>query len=151
MKRWHKLVLIAAALSAGVIAAVILGIPTMQRSFFYPKAGNLPPAVAEPIDQLLADLQMSLNTNAPIVAQALQPGLSDARISELEAQGGFRLSDDLRALYRWHNGVPSDSRVKLLPSYRFVTLDEVAANHVLMSHFRRTSEKLAANPGRRCR
>ena len=58
--------------------------------------------------QLLAGLQATLETNAPLVAQSLQPGLSDAQISELETQGGFRLSGDLRALYRWHNGMSTN-------------------------------------------
>lgn len=73
-----------------------------------------------------------LETNAPIVAKSLQPGLSDARISELETQGGFRLSDDFRALYRWHNGMATNSTIGLLPGQRFVSLEEAVAERSLM-------------------
>jgi cell wall assembly regulator SMI1 len=70
-------------------------------------------------------LQSLLETNAPSVAESLQPGLSDDQISALETEGGFRLSDDLRALYRWRNGAISNSTVGLLPGHRFVPLDEI--------------------------
>jgi len=73
----------------------------------------------------LARLQTLLETNAPIVASALQPGLTDAQIAALESQGGFRLSEDIRALYRWHNGIAKTSTIGLLAGERFVPLDEV--------------------------
>ena len=104
----------------------------MQRSFFYPKPRGLPQVVAETTEQLLARLQATLETNAPVVARALQPGLSDVQISELETQGDFRLSGDLRALYRWHNGQPTNSTVGLLPGQRFVPLAEVVAERALI-------------------
>jgi cell wall assembly regulator SMI1 len=88
--------------------------------------------VSETTEQLLVHLQTILATNAPIVARSLQPGLSDAQISELETQGGFRLSDDLRTLYRWHNGLPANSTVGLLPGQRFLPLDEAVAERALM-------------------
>ena len=103
-----------------------------MRSFFYPKPRGLPPVVSETTEQLLARLQKMLETNAPVVARSLQPGLSDAHISDLESQGGFRLSSDLRALYRWRNGFPTNSTIGLLPGHRFVPLDEAIAARALM-------------------
>jgi len=132
MTRPRKIILTACVLAAGVVVVAILAAPSMQRSFFYPKPRSLPPVVGETTVQLLARLQATLETNAPLVAQSLQPGLSDAQISELETQGGFRLSGDLRALYRWHNGMPTNSTVGLLPGQRFVPLDEVVAERALM-------------------
>ena len=132
MTRPRKFVLAACALAAAVVVFAILADPSMQRSFFYPKPRGLPPVVAETTEQLLARLQATLETNPPVVARALQPGLSDVQISELETQGDFRLSGDLRALYRWHNGLHTNSTVGLLPGQRFVSLDEVVAERALM-------------------
>src|SRR6266511_3839792 len=132
MTRPRKIILTACVLAAGVVVVAILAAPSIQRSFFYPKPRSLPPVVGETTVQLLARLQATLETDAPVVARALQPGLSDAQISELETQGGFRLSGDLRALYRWHNGQPTNSAVGLLPGQRFVPLDEVVAERALM-------------------
>jgi hypothetical protein len=73
-----------------------------------------------------------LETNAPAVMHALQPGLSDVQIAKLETQGGFRLSDDLRALYRWRNGMPTNSTVGLLPGHRFVPLGEAVDERALL-------------------
>jgi cell wall assembly regulator SMI1 len=103
----------------------------MQRSFFYPRPRGLPPAVAQTTDQLLGRLQAVLETNAPIVAQSLQPGLSDSQISTLESQGGFLLSADLRALYHWHNGMSTNSTIGLLPGQRFLPLDEMVLKRAL--------------------
>ncbi len=132
MTRPRKIILTACVLAAGVVVVAILAAPSIQRSFFYPKPRSLPPVVGETTVQLLARLQATLETNAPLVAQSLQPGLSDAQISELETQGGFRLSGDLRALYRWHNGMPTNSTVGLLPEQRFVPLAEVVAERALI-------------------
>jgi hypothetical protein len=103
----------------------------MLRSFFYPKPPGLPPVVGQSTDQLLTRLQEVLDTSAPIVAQSLQPGLSDAQISTLESQGDFILSADLRALYHWHNGISSNSTVCLLPGQRFLPLDEMVLKRAL--------------------
>jgi len=132
MSRTRKQLLVALALVAALVVALILAGPSIQRSFFYPKPRGLPPVVSQTTEQLLTRLQSVLETNAPIVARALQPGLSDAQIAALEAQGGFRLSDDLRALYRWHNGLTTNSTVGLLAGQRFVPLDEVVRERALV-------------------
>ena len=125
MPRPPKQLIIALALIAAILVVLVLAGPYAQRSFFYPKARGLPAVVGETAEQLLTRLQAVLETNVPPVAKTLLPGLSTARISELETQGGFRLSDDLRAFYRWRNGMPTNSATGLLPGQRFVPLDEV--------------------------
>lgn len=124
MQPAHKKLLIAAGLIAAIIVALILAAPSLQQALFYPKPRNLPPVVSQTITQLLAQLQAVLETNAPVVAESLQPGLTDAQIAELEAQGGFQLTEDLKALYRWHNGMSTNSTAGLLPGQHFLTLDE---------------------------
>ena len=131
MSRPRKILLVATGALLIVFAALILAGPSMQRSFFYPKPRNLPPVVGQTTDQLLARLQTVLEMNAAVVAQSLQPGLADAQISTLESQGGFLLSADLRAFYRWHNGMSTNSTVGLLPGQRFLPLDEFVRGSAL--------------------
>lgn len=132
MPRPRKQLVITLTLVVSILVVFALAGPFAQRSFFYPKARGLPPVIGETTEQLLTRLQAVLETNAPTVAKSLLPGLSDARISALEVEGGFRLSDDLRAFYRWHNGMPTNSTEGLLPGQRFVPLDEVVGERALV-------------------
>jgi cell wall assembly regulator SMI1 len=132
MPRTRKILLIASVSIVAAVGVLILAGPSLQRSFFYPKPRRLPPVVSQTTEQLLVRLQTVLETNTPIVAQSLQPGLSDAQISTLESQGGFRLSEELRALYRWHNGMSTNSTVGLLPGQRFLPLDENVRKRALV-------------------
>lgn len=125
MTHTRKLLIGTAGLVAIVMVALILAAPSMQRSIFYPKPRALPPVVEEKTEYLLMRLQSVLETNAPMIAQSLQPGLSEDRIAALEVEGRFRLSDDLRAFYKWHNGVVPNTSVGLLPGHRFKPLDEL--------------------------
>jgi hypothetical protein len=132
MTRKGKVLVIVAGVTVGVVASLILAGPILQRSFFYPKPKNLPPVVSQNVDQLLAALQATLETNAPAVVEALRPGLSETQISALEAQGGFRLSTDLRAFYRWHDGMATNTTLGLLPGQRFLPLEECAAERAMI-------------------
>lgn len=129
--RPRKILLVAFSVAAVLAVLMLFLIPPILRSFFYPKAHGLPPVVAEMTEQLLSHLQNVLETNASIVAQSLQAGLSEAHISELEAAAGLRLSQELRALYRWHNGMSTNATVGLLPGQRFVPFDEAVAERAL--------------------
>lgn len=131
MSRRRKIQLVAFLALAMTVGVLILAGPVAQRAFFYPKPRALPPVVGQSADQLFSRLQALLETNAPIVAQSLQPGLSDAQISALESQGGFLLSADLRALYHWHNGISTNSTVGLLPGHRFLPLDVMVRERAL--------------------
>jgi hypothetical protein len=132
MPRAPKILLAVSAFVAIIVMVVILAGPSMQRSFFYPKSHDLPSVVGQATEQLLVRLQSTLDANAPAVARSLQSGLSAAELTELEARGGFRLSDDLRALYRWHDGMQTNSTVGLLPGQRFVPLAEVVTERATM-------------------
>lgn len=119
---------------AGALVA-ILGVGwfagrSAVRSFFYPPAPSMPPTVSQSIDDVLRRLEDSLQLHAPAVAEALHPGLSDEQIAEIERTSGFRLNDELRSLYRWHNGIAG--QVDFIPGHRFLPLDEVAAQNAAM-------------------
>jgi hypothetical protein len=132
MTRGKKILLLAAAILVAVIAVLIVAGPLMLRSFLYPKPRGLPQAVSFTTDQLLARLQLVLATNAPMLAQSLQPGLSDAQITALESEGDFRLSKNLKALYRWRNGMSTNCPYGLVPGHRFLPLEEVKLQRTMM-------------------
>ena len=107
------------------LLALLLSARLGVRSFFYPKPPRLPPVVAQSTEELLARLQQVFEQRAPDFAQSLQPGISDTRIRELEEHGKFRLSPELQALYRWHNGMRTNGNAELIPMGYFLSLDRV--------------------------
>lgn len=106
-----------------VFAALMIIASLKWRAFNYPKPQKLPPVVSASTEDLLVRLQAVLENKAPAVARGLQLGLTDARISALEADGKFLLSDDLRKLYRWHNGMDPTVMVEFLPGMMFPPLE----------------------------
>ena len=98
--------------------------PPLPPEVAYPPAPAMPKPTTEPVEALLARYEKMLADQAPAALAALQPGLSDAQIDALEAKHGFKLTPDLRALYRWRNGERRNSRTQVFPSHRFVPLDE---------------------------
>ena len=96
------------------------------RMFFYPRPRAFPPAATDQTtEQLLARLDAVLEQHARGVAIALRSGLSEEQINALEWKHKCALSDDLRALYRWHDGMPRDEKTPdFIPGHRFVPLAE---------------------------
>jgi hypothetical protein len=132
MIRPRKLFLVGSTSLIFAALLLILATPSMLRSFFYPKPASLPPVVSQSMEQLITRLEGVLESNAPVVAKSLQPGLTDQQISTLETQGGFHLTADLKSLYRWRNGMPTNSTVGLLPGQRFLPLDEFVNEQTAM-------------------
>ena len=132
MTRNKMLLITATVLIAGVVFLVFFVGPRLQRSFFYPTQRGLPDVVTNTTAELLARLQSVLETNVPMVAQSLQPGLTDVQISALETEGGFHLSDDLRSFYKWHNGTVTNSTIGIVPGQRFLPLDEFVREQALV-------------------
>ena len=75
---------------------------------------------------VLSSLESWLKTNYPAAHGSLQPGLSDEAIGALLQGWPYWLSDDVRALYRWHDGF-EDAGVELLPGLSFLPLAEALA------------------------
>src|SRR4051812_22287986 len=86
----------------------------LQRAFFYLRPRSMPEAVDGSTDATLKRFEDALRQHAPDVLATLQPGLSDERIREIDARFRLRLTDDLRALYRWRNGSAPEQRVELI-------------------------------------
>jgi cell wall assembly regulator SMI1 len=106
-----------------VVAVMRVGLHT--KDAFYPDAGPMPPVVSESMDEVLARFEAALQKHAPDSLQHLQPGLSTETIAELERAGGFQLPEEMRALYRWRNGVPPQDFTDIIPIHRFRSLEEV--------------------------
>jgi len=120
-----KKVGIAGVVLVALVLAFVFGGRWATRGFFYPRPGTLPLPVSQTTDELLARLQAVLERRAPHVSLSLQPGISDTRIRELEIQGKFQLSEELRAMYRWHNGMTTNGSGELIPMALFWPLDRV--------------------------
>src|SRR5512144_2296564 len=106
-----------------LLMLAVLALRTLQRAFFYPPPRGMPKDVESDIDRTLQRLETVLREHAPDVLSALQPGLSDDQIREIESAHRLRLTDELRALYRWRNGSSSDDRAELVPGHWFLPLD----------------------------
>jgi cell wall assembly regulator SMI1 len=97
--------------------------------YHYPTASNMPPVVDEPMPSLLNRFEAVLKKKAPSVAEALQPGLSEAEIAKLEAEYNVQLPEDLRLLYQWHNGIPWNSGPTITPLHEFYPLEHALKKH----------------------
>ena len=102
----------------------------LARTFFYPRPAKGPAALTGDVEAALARFEAALAAHAPGVLCALRPGLADERIRAIEREYGLRLTDDLRALYRWRDGSASDDGVDLIPGHWFVPLEEAARMRV---------------------
>lgn len=90
----------------------------------YPIATNMPPVVDESLDSLLSRLDAILLEKAPDVASSLQEGLSEQEISSLEAKYSVELSNELKSLFGWHDGISRTSGFYLTPLHEFFPLQD---------------------------
>ena len=121
-RTWFVTLVVAATLVACALWLIRARVRRLAE-LAYPKASSMPADVEVSMDQVLARLEAALNKGAPGTLAALQPGLSESRLAELEKQGGFRLSPDMRALYRWRNGMTPGSSVDFIPGHDFLPLE----------------------------
>jgi len=79
---------------------------------------------------LLERFYAALDAQQMPIATVLAPGLSDAEIDELTAPLGIALPDELRLLWKWHDGVnapppPRDANYGLGPDRWFAPLSKM--------------------------
>jgi cell wall assembly regulator SMI1 len=111
-------------LALGVGAGLLLYHLTQS----YPHPRSMPAVTTKSAKDLLAEYGTFLQTNAPQVYTALQPGLTDSEIDSIESKYQIKLSPDLRALYRWHNGIASTGKLLLaFPDHSFIPLEDALA------------------------
>lgn len=120
----------------GLLALAVVLVPLAIHRFFYPVAPPMPPVVTKPMTELLAGLESLMKAKAPQVLEQMQPGLAAEEIVALERQSGVQLTDEIRALYRWHNGVGTQAPLLWgpIPGHRFVPLAEALGQSAAMSN-----------------
>jgi cell wall assembly regulator SMI1 len=123
MIKFRRVIIVVASSFLALFVGIVV-IKHICRNFFYPSPGEMPPMVADDVRAGLQRLESTLAIHAPGVLAALRPGLPDSEISAIEAGHGIRLTDDLRALYRWRDGSPPSVRGELIPGHWFVPLEE---------------------------
>jgi HEAT repeat protein len=70
-----------------------------------------------------------LQAQAPMMAAALQPGLTAAEIAAQLQNYPFPLPGEVLELYQWRNGSPIATPCELLPMHRFLPLAEALAQY----------------------
>jgi cell wall assembly regulator SMI1 len=74
------------------------------------------------MDQVLRDFEVELAAHQPGLAEAFRPGMTAVGLEQAESEMGYPLHPELKALYRWHDGL--NTNVELFPGYGFVSLEE---------------------------
>jgi hypothetical protein len=84
------------------------------------------------------------------VAQAAAPGATDAEITAAETATGLKLPDDVRTLYRWHNGLGGTDFARhgpaVAPGWYLFSLSEAAARYLQGRTTRPTWEQTGLDP-----
>lgn len=76
--------------------------------------------------KLLFRLQECIESRFPATAASLKLGASERQIEDLERRIGIRLPDQVRVLYRWHNGQSDEtSSIGLFFGLPFLPIDRV--------------------------
>lgn len=97
----------------------------------YPYPTQMPERTEVPLPELLSQYEQVVQRLSPEAYAALQPGLTTKQLDELETQYDIVLHEDIRQLYKWHNGSDSTVRVDAFPYMRFVPLDEALKSREL--------------------
>jgi cell wall assembly regulator SMI1 len=135
MKR-KQIIIIAGLIVAGILASGVLLAPRVVRQFFYPPAPAMPAVVSKSVVELLAELENAIKSKAPQVLDQMHAPLADEEISALERRAGIQLPEEIKALYRWHNGCRSQDPRETgpIPGHRFVPLDEALGLATVLSN-----------------
>lgn len=72
---------------------------------------KMPLVVDESMDTLLQSLEIELRIYDPGMIQFLQPGITLEELERAEAILGQAIHPEMRALYRWHNGLANDKEL----------------------------------------
>lgn len=96
------------------------------------------PVVPESMAELLNELDVVLAFLYPSLQPELRPGISPEELKQAEGRFGQSLHPDVRALYRWHNGV--DGNRELFAGHGFYSLEDAV-------QIREDVSRLARMPG----
>lgn len=121
--------LLAVAYGIGFLFIVVLwGLNKLDEGFgpvLEPR--QMPSVVEQTMEELLAQYESLLATHVPEILENLQTGLSVEEIHEIETDAGLTLTDDLRTLYSWRNGLNQSSSDEFFGMYTFLPLEDAIA------------------------
>jgi cell wall assembly regulator SMI1 len=136
MKRKRTIFGALVLICVAILLVGLLLVPRAMRNSLYPVASKMPPVVDQSIDDIVAKIEREMEVKAPKVLAEFQSGLSESEISKHERDAGVTLPDDIKALYRWHNGSATrDPRIcGLIPGNRFMPLDEALGSKRIITN-----------------
>lgn len=83
------------------------------------------------LNEYLGALEAWLHAHAPSLVETLRPGADEAHLDAAMVDvAPYLLPDDVRALYRWHDGQTPDG--ELVPGYRFLPIKDAVARYQMM-------------------
>lgn len=79
------------------------------------------------VTALLEQYEQIARERGSLAIERLQPGLTSAELEQAEARYGFALSEDIKAIWSWHNGTgpaaSPDTPIDIGAGWRFMDLD----------------------------
>lgn len=117
------------------------GILSLRRAS-YPKATDMPLPPAEPLAEILQRLESQIKTHSPKRLASLRPGLSHEEVIKTESEYGLRLTDELRELYEWHDGISLESEASFFGIHQFLPLEHLARSRQAMGEGQASSTGL---------
>ena len=106
-----------------LIAKAMIGSMPSAEVMYPPSPSDLPACVSTPLPELLEKYEKLLIELGIDVAIDLQKGLTDEELDQLEDQYQFKFTEDMRQLYKWHNGSPETCSTEVFPWGRFLPID----------------------------
>lgn len=76
----------------------------------YPQPASMPAVVQGSMERVLASFEATLAAKAPSLLARCRPGLEDERLDAISDEHGIEPPEELRALYRWRDGMAPDAR-----------------------------------------
>lgn len=99
---------------------------TSFRRASYPIATSMPSPPPESVADILRQLDSRIKEHSPETFAALRPGLGRDEITAIEREYDIGLTDEMRELYGWHDGIAFDSGQSLFGIHQFVPLEQLA-------------------------
>lgn len=107
-----------------LIARAMIGALPSAEAMYPPSPSDLPACVSTPLPELLVKYEKLLVELGVDVQSDLQRGLTDGELDAIEVQYQFKLTEDIRQLYKWHNGTPETCGTEVFPWGRFLPIDD---------------------------
>jgi cell wall assembly regulator SMI1 len=99
---------------------------TSIRRDSYPFATNFPSPPPQSLSEILQQLDSRIEEHSPMTFVSLRSGLRRDEIIAIEKEYGFELTDEMRELYEWHDGISLDSGQSFFGTHQFVPLKHLA-------------------------